>query len=157
MLEEHHTPSKLLLEAFNPEFYVLTTIGALFEIYFSPLLEMLLTCHQHVLMSARCCKILPTFSCVASSTFWRISYVGLTRQWPGEENYWHFSFSIAFLDSLGPEEYIARKKEKIMFGNTFFCPEVWYFLSFFSICPDMLCIGEGVPKFWDVVTFNNSN
>ncbi len=43
-------------------------------------LEMSLTCRRHVVMSARCCKIPPTFVFVTTPTFWRISYVGCTRR-----------------------------------------------------------------------------
>ncbi len=43
----------------------------------------------------------------------------------------HFSLFIAFLDSLGQEEYIARKKEKACLEVCIFCPQDWLFLSFF--------------------------
>ncbi len=41
-----------------------------------------------------------------------------------------FHFFIAFLNSLGQEEYMVQKKKHSMLGSTFLCPKVWLFPGF---------------------------
>ncbi len=66
-----------------------------------------------------------------TSIFLRILYVGRTRQW-SREKYWHFSFFIAFLDSLGQEEYVAWKKwKKHVWKYIFFALKFGTFWAFF--------------------------
>ncbi len=115
-------------------------------------IDMLWTCRdvsQIMQNSANICichdiNFLENFVCRAYQTMvWR-------------KKYWHFSFFIPFLDSLGQAEYNAQKKEKAC-SEVHFLPKSLALFSFFSTCLDMLCVDANVAKFLDVATFNNSN